>query len=152
MVSALLITFNQAEFVAKAIESILSQKTTFFFELIIADDNSTDTARDIGMAAKRKGITVEVGNTDAEGRLILCDALAEADSEDPEVIIDFATLTGAARVALGTDVPALFSNRDEWANAFLSSVSRAEAKLVYFSSSGMNLGFSSSVLRKASIS
>jgi leucyl aminopeptidase len=55
---------------------------------------------------------VEVGNTDAEGRLILCDALAEADSEKPEVIIDIATLTGAARVALGTEMPALFCSDD----------------------------------------
>ncbi len=69
----------------------------------------------------RKGITVEVGNTDAEGRLVLCDALAEADSEDPDLIIDFATLTGAARVALGTELPALFSTSDEVAAAILSS-------------------------------
>ncbi|HWB76993.1 MAG TPA: leucyl aminopeptidase family protein [Nannocystaceae bacterium] len=57
----------------------------------------------------RKGLTVEIGNTDAEGRLILCDALAEAETEDPDLLIDFATLTGAARVALGTELPALFS-------------------------------------------
>ncbi len=61
----------------------------------------------------RKGITVEVGNTDAEGRLILCDALAEADSESPDLIVDMATLTGAARVALGPELPALFCNSDE---------------------------------------
>lgn len=61
----------------------------------------------------RKGHTVEIGNTDAEGRLILADALCEADSEDPEVIIDFATLTGAARTALGPDLPALFVTRGE---------------------------------------
>src|SRR3546814_6202688 len=61
----------------------------------------------------RKGITVEVGNTDAEGRLILCDALAEADSERPDLLIDFATLTGAARVALGPDLPALFSRSED---------------------------------------
>lgn len=60
----------------------------------------------------RKGLTVEIGNTDAEGRLILCDALAEADSERPDLLLDYATLTGAARVALGTDLPALFSNDD----------------------------------------
>ncbi|MFC5306170.1 leucyl aminopeptidase family protein [Azospirillum picis] len=60
----------------------------------------------------RKGLTVEVGNTDAEGRLILCDALAEADSEKPALLVDFATLTGAARVALGPDLPALMSNDD----------------------------------------
>ncbi|CAO3448813.1 leucyl aminopeptidase family protein [Azospirillum largimobile] len=64
----------------------------------------------------RKGLTVEVGNTDAEGRLILCDALAEADAEKPELLIDFATLTGAARVALGPDLPALMCNDDALAN------------------------------------
>jgi leucyl aminopeptidase len=58
----------------------------------------------------RKGLTVEVGNTDAEGRLVLCDALAFADAEEPDLIIDFATLTGAARVALGPELPALFGN------------------------------------------
>lgn len=71
----------------------------------------------------RKGLTVEVGNTDAEGRLILCDALAEADSEEPDLLVDFSTLTGAARVALGTDLPALFSNDDgvaaDWTRAGL---------------------------------
>jgi leucyl aminopeptidase len=57
--------------------------------------------------ATRKGLSVEVGNTDAEGRLILCDALALADEDKPELLIDFATLTGAARVALGPELPAL---------------------------------------------
>jgi leucyl aminopeptidase len=56
----------------------------------------------------RKGLSVEIGNTDAEGRVILCDALAEADAEKPALLIDIATLTGAARVALGPDLPALF--------------------------------------------
>lgn len=60
--------------------------------------------------ATRKGLSVEVGNTDAEGRLVLCDALALADAERPDLIIDFATLTGAARVALGPELPALFGN------------------------------------------
>jgi leucyl aminopeptidase len=60
--------------------------------------------------ATHKGLTVEVGNTDAEGRLVLCDALALADAEQPDLIIDFATLTGAARVALGPELPALFGN------------------------------------------
>jgi leucyl aminopeptidase len=60
--------------------------------------------------ATRKGLTVEVGNTDAEGRLVLCDALAYADAEQPDLIIDFATLTGAARVALGPELPALFGS------------------------------------------
>jgi leucyl aminopeptidase len=58
----------------------------------------------------RKGLTVEVGNTDAEGRLVLCDALALADADRPDLIIDFATLTGAARVALGPELPALFGS------------------------------------------
>ena len=65
--------------------------------------------------ATRAGITVEVDNTDAEGRIVLCDALTEAASEEPEALIDFATLTGAARIALGPDLPALFSNDDELA-------------------------------------
>jgi leucyl aminopeptidase len=58
----------------------------------------------------RRGLTVEVGNTDAEGRLVLCDALALADAERPDLLIDFATLTGAARVALGPELPALFGS------------------------------------------
>lgn len=65
--------------------------------------------------ATRKGVTVEVTNTDAEGRLILSDALAEASAWAPDMILDFATLTGAARIALGPDLPALFSNRDQLA-------------------------------------
>jgi leucyl aminopeptidase len=65
----------------------------------------------------RKGLTVEVGNTDAEGRLILCDALAFADAERPALIIDFATLTGAARVALGPELPALFGNDEHMIDA-----------------------------------
>ena len=56
-----------------------------------------------------KGLSVEIGNTDAEGRLILADALALADEEAPELLVDFATLTGAARVALGPDLPAFFT-------------------------------------------
>ncbi|WP_075222943.1 leucyl aminopeptidase family protein [Acuticoccus yangtzensis] len=60
----------------------------------------------------RKGLTVEIGNTDAEGRLVLADALALADDEAPEILIDFATLTGAARVALGPDLPAMFTHDD----------------------------------------
>ena len=58
----------------------------------------------------RQGLTIEIHNTDAEGRLVLCDALAEAATEQPAVMLDFATLTGAARVALGTELPALFCN------------------------------------------
>ena len=67
----------------------------------------------------RAGITVEVDNTDAEGRLVLCDALSFAAEQKPDLIIDFATLTGAARVALGPELPALFANRDDLADALL---------------------------------
>jgi len=67
----------------------------------------------------RKGITVEVGNTDAEGRLILCDALALADAERPDLLVDLATLTGAARVALGPELPAVFGIRDATVDALV---------------------------------
>ncbi|MDM7945694.1 MAG: leucyl aminopeptidase family protein [Oceanibaculum nanhaiense] len=69
----------------------------------------------------RNGLSVEVGNTDAEGRLILADALAEADSEKPALLIDFATLTGAARVALGPDLPAFYCNDEETAGGLLAA-------------------------------
>jgi leucyl aminopeptidase len=65
----------------------------------------------------RKGLTVEIGNTDAEGRLILADALALADEENPDLLIDMATLTGAARVALGPDLPPYYTNDDTLAAA-----------------------------------
>ncbi|MGO1119798.1 leucyl aminopeptidase family protein [Rhodovibrionaceae bacterium A322] len=67
----------------------------------------------------RKGLTVEIGNTDAEGRLVLADALSEAQSENPDIILDFATLTGAARIAMGTELPALFCNNDTLAEGLL---------------------------------
>jgi leucyl aminopeptidase len=73
----------------------------------------------------RKGLTVEIGNTDAEGRLVLADALALADSESPALIADFATLTGAARVALGPELPALFTDDDALATE-LSAAGTAE--------------------------
>jgi leucyl aminopeptidase len=77
----------------------------------------------------RKGLSIEIDNTDAEGRVILCDALTEAASESPELIIDFATLTGAARVALGTDVPAMFCNRDAVAQNLAESAERVHDPL-----------------------
>jgi leucyl aminopeptidase len=73
----------------------------------------------------RKGITVEIGNTDAEGRLVLADALALADEEKPAMIADFATLTGAARVALGPELPAMFTDDDALA-ADMAKVGTAE--------------------------
>ncbi|HVR90911.1 MAG TPA: leucyl aminopeptidase family protein [Novosphingobium sp.] len=69
----------------------------------------------------RGGISVEIGNTDAEGRLVLGDALTRAGEEGPELIIDFATLTGAARVALGPDLPALMARQDATAEALLAA-------------------------------
>ncbi|HET7798427.1 MAG TPA: leucyl aminopeptidase family protein [Nevskia sp.] len=69
----------------------------------------------------RSGVTVEVDNTDAEGRLVLCDALAYAVESKPDLLIDLATLTGAARVALGPELPALFSNSDQLAQTVLAA-------------------------------
>jgi leucyl aminopeptidase len=82
--------------------------------LIPAVENSISGSafRPLDVYRSRKGITVEIGNTDAEGRLVLADALALADEETPELIVDMATLTGAARVALGPDLPAFYSDDD----------------------------------------
>jgi leucyl aminopeptidase len=82
--------------------------------LIPAVENSVsgNAFRPLDVVPTRKGLTVEIGNTDAEGRLILCDALHEGASEKPTMMVDCATLTGAARVALGTELPALFCNDD----------------------------------------
>ncbi len=87
---------------------------------------SGNAFRPLDVIPTRKGLHVEIGNTDAEGRLILCDALAEAVEDKPALLVDFATLTGAARVALGPDLPALFSNDDDLADALMAA-SRAEA-------------------------
>lgn len=86
---------------------------------------SGDAMRPSDVIRTRRGLSVEVGNTDAEGRLVLCDLLAEASDEAPALLINCATLTGAARVALGPDLPALFCNDDGWAEALLSA-GRAE--------------------------
>ncbi|MBQ4833738.1 leucyl aminopeptidase family protein [Pseudoalteromonas sp. MMG010] len=69
----------------------------------------------------RKGIMVEIDNTDAEGRLVLCDALTEAQADKPELIVDFATLTGACRVALGTELPGFFSTDKDIANGIMDA-------------------------------
>lgn len=69
----------------------------------------------------RQGLSVEIDNTDAEGRLVLADALCLASELKPDLIMDFATLTGAARIALGPDLPVLFSNRDDLAQAYLAA-------------------------------
>lgn len=77
----------------------------------------------------RKGLTVEIGNTDAEGRLILADALALADEEAPELLIDLATLTGAARVALGPDLPPFYTDDDALAQDIHSHASKVNDPL-----------------------
>jgi leucyl aminopeptidase len=83
--------------------------------LIPAVENSVGGAayRPGDVLRSRKGLTVEIGNTDAEGRLVLADALAEADVERPDLLIDLATLTGAARTALGPELPAAYSANEE---------------------------------------
>ena len=91
--------------------------------LIPAVENSVsaNAIRPLDVVPTRNGKTVEIGNTDAEGRVILADVLAEASSEEPDFIVDYATLTGAARVALGTELPALFCNDENFANAILAA-------------------------------
>jgi leucyl aminopeptidase len=83
--------------------------------LIPAVENavSSNAIRPGDVITTRAGITVEIHNTDAEGRLVLCDALTEADTQKPDLIVDFATLTGAMRVALGTELPGFFSTSDQ---------------------------------------
>ena len=76
------------------------------------------------MLRSRKGLTVEIGNTDAEGRLVLADALALADEEKPDLLIDMATLTGAARVALGPDLPPFYTDDDALAAELADGVRR----------------------------
>ena len=96
--------------------------------LIPAIENSVsgNAVRPLDVVPTRRGLNVEIGNTDAEGRVILADALTEASREKPALLIDCATLTGAARVALGTDIPALFCN-DERLAADLLAHSDGEA-------------------------
>ncbi|MCB9604143.1 MAG: leucyl aminopeptidase family protein [Sandaracinus sp.] len=99
--------------------------------LVAAVENSVsgDAFRPMDVLSSRKGLTIEVGNTDAEGRLILCDALADACDDHPDLLVDFATLTGAARVALGTELPALFCNDDTLAQQILDAGTEARDPL-----------------------
>ena len=94
--------------------------------LIPAVENavSANAFRPLDIFTSRKGITVEIGNTDAEGRLVLADALALADEEKPDLLIDLGTLTGAARVALGPDLPPFYTNDETLAG----DVARCAAK------------------------
>lgn len=84
---------------------------------IVENSISAASFRPSDIYPSRKGLSVEIGNTDAEGRLILADALALADEEAPELLFDFATLTGAARVALGPDLPPFYTHDDALAEA-----------------------------------
>lgn len=99
--------------------------------LVAAAENSIsgDAMRPGDIIKSRKGLTVEIDNTDAEGRLVLADALTKAIEDKAELIIDFATLTGAARVALGPDLPAMFSNDEQIANAMLAASKAASDPL-----------------------
>lgn len=94
--------------------------------LIPAADNSVsaNSFRPGDVLASRNGMSVEIGNTDAEGRLVLADALALADEEAPDYLISMATLTGAARVALGPDLPPLYSTDDKLADNVLAAGAR----------------------------
>lgn len=91
--------------------------------LIPAVENAVaaDAYRPGEVIATRAGLSIEIDNTDAEGRVVLCDALTYAGESKPDLIMDFATLTGAARIALGPDLPALFANRDDIANDYLAA-------------------------------
>lgn len=99
--------------------------------LVAAVDNavSGNAFRPGDILRSRQGLTIEIHNTDAEGRLVLCDALAEAGNERPAFLFDFATLTGAARVALGTEIPALFCNDETLAAGLLAAADREQDPL-----------------------
>ena len=99
--------------------------------LIPAVENSIagNACRPGEVVRTRAGITVEIDNTDAEGRLVFCDAIAYAAELKPDLILDFATLTGAARIAIGPDLPALFCNRDSMATELLQLATAAQDPL-----------------------
>ena len=99
--------------------------------LVAAAENSIagNAMRPGDIIKSRKGISVEIDNTDAEGRLVLADALTKAIQDEAALIIDFATLTGAARVALGPDLPAMFSNDESVANGILEAAKAASDPL-----------------------
>ena len=99
--------------------------------LIPAAENavSSESMRPLDVIDTRAGLNVEVGNTDAEGRLVLADAITLACEDEPDFMIDFATLTGAARVALGTELPALFCNHDDTATGILAASGNANDPL-----------------------
>jgi len=93
---------------------------------IVENSISATAFRPGDVLKSRKGLTVEIGNTDAEGRLILADALALAEEDEPALMFDFATLTGAARVALGPDLPPFYTD-DEGLAGDIARCAKAEA-------------------------
>lgn len=108
-------------------QMVMATKLKIRLRLIVAaveNSISGSAFRPGDVLPSRKGLTVEIGNTDAEGRLILGDALALADEEAPEMILDFATLTGAARVALGPDLPPLYTDNEKLADDLLRAGER----------------------------
>ncbi|MEO5962168.1 MAG: leucyl aminopeptidase family protein [Thermomonas sp.] len=113
-------------------ELIMARKLPVRITLLVpAVENSIgpNAFRPGEVIATRKGVSVEIDNTDAEGRLVLCDALARAGELKPELLLDFATLTGAARIALGPDLPALYSNDETLANDWLGAGERSRDPL-----------------------
>ena len=105
-------------------ELIMAQRLPVRLSLFVAAVENAigpNALRPGEVIATRKGVSVEIDNTDAEGRLVLCDALVRASEDKPAVLLDFATLTGAARIALGPDLPALYANDDALANDWLEA-------------------------------
>ena len=108
---------------------VMQRKLPYRLQLLIpAVENaiSGNAYRPGDVVPTRRGLQVEIGNTDAEGRVILCDALAYAVEEGPATLIDFATLTGAARVALGPELPVMFSNNEKLARRLLEGGTKVD--------------------------
>ena len=113
-------------------ELVMARKLPVRLTLLIpAVENAIgpDAFRPGEVIATRQGLSVEIDNTDAEGRVVLCDALTYAGEQTPDIVLDFATLTGAARIAMGPDVPALFANDDALANDWLAAGEHARDPL-----------------------
>lgn len=106
---------------------IMAQKLPIYLKVLIpAVENaiSADAYRPGDIITTKAGLSVEIDNTDAEGRVVLSDALCVAKADNPEIIIDFATLTGAARVAVGTDIAAMFTNDDAISDALMNQAKK----------------------------
>ena len=111
---------------------VMAQKLPVRLHLLVpAVENAiaANSYRPGEVLSTRKGLSIEVDNTDAEGRIVLCDAVACAAERQPDLILDFATLTGAARIALGPDLPALFCNDDQVRAQFVMAANRARDPL-----------------------